>query len=171
MSKLIEILNCDERFGIGKRNGLLFSLPKDMAFFRKTTLGHTVVLGENTLLSFPGQKPLPKRKHIVLSQDLSHNYDGVENVHTWDDFLNAIKKELAHDDVYVIGGASIYRQLLPYCDEVLLTKVLEDGEAEVFFENLDALPEFILAEAQPEEEDNGHRIRFCRYENKAKRPL
>ena len=81
MNKLIEILNCDSKFGIGKKNDLLFHLPLDMAFFRKTTSGHTVVMGENTLLSFPGSKPLPKRKNIVLSQDPTHNYEGVVNVH------------------------------------------------------------------------------------------
>lgn len=171
MSKLIEILNCDRNFGIGKRNGLLFRLPKDMAFFRQSTLGHTVVMGENTLLSFPEAKPLPKRKNIVLSQDPSHNYDGVINVHSWEGFLQAIGEELKNDDVYVIGGASIYRQLLPYCDEVLLTKVDEDGQAEVFFTDLDSLPEFELLSQTPWEEDNGHSISFCRYRNKEKRKI
>lgn len=171
MNKLIEILNCDKNFGIGKRNGLLFVLPADMAFFRKTTLGHTVALGENTLLSFPNAKPLPKRKHIVLSQDLTHNYDDVTNVHSLDAFLCAIKEELRHDDVYVIGGASIYAQLLPYVDEVLLTKVDDDGGAEVFFENLDKNPSFVLENQSPWQEDNGHRISFCTYVNKEKRPL
>ena len=171
MNKLIEILNCDAKFGIGKKNGLLFHLPLDMAFFRQTTLGHTVVMGENTLLSFPNSKPLPKRKNIVLSQDPTHNYEGVTNVHSWDDFLLAIKEELSQGDVYVIGGASIYRQLLPYCDEVLLTKVKEDGQAEVFFVDLDSRPDFVLLEEGNEQEDNGHRISFCRYANTKKTAL
>ena len=171
MNKLIEILNCDVNYGIGRKNGLLFSLPKDMAFFRATTLGHTVALGENTLLSFPGSKPLPKRSHIVLSQDPTHNYEGVNNVHSLEDFLLAIKVALAQDDVYVIGGASIYRQLLPYCDDVLLTKVNEDGNAEVFFENLDENPAFALESQSDWEEDNGHHIAFCRYLNNDKKPL
>ena len=171
MNKLIEILNCDINWGIGRRNGLLFVQPKDMAFFRKTTLGHTVALGENTLLSFPNGKPLPKRKHIVLSQDPAHNYDGVINVHDFGDFLKAIKEELLQDDVYVIGGASIYRQLLPYADEVLLTKIKADGNAEVFFENLDKSPLFSLVSASEEEEDNGNLIQFCIYKNNKKAEL
>ena len=171
MSRLIEILSCDINYGIGRKNGLLFRLPKDMAFFRQTTLNHAVALGENTLLSFPGSKPLPQRKHIVLSQDPTHNYDGVINVHSFEDFLAAIKAELEQNDVYVIGGASIYRQLLPYCDEVLLTKVFEDGNAEVFFENLDKNPLFELEFQSNRQIDNGHEIAFCSYLNKGKKPL
>jgi dihydrofolate reductase len=171
MNKLIEILNCDEKWGIGKRNGLLFVLPKDMAFFRKTTLNHVVAMGENTLLSFPNAKPLKNRTHIVLSSDPSHNYEGVINVHSFEAFLNSIKEKLLDEDVYIIGGASIYRQMLPYCDEVLLTKVLEDGEAEVFFENLDSKKEWSLASSSPLEDDNGHKIKFCVYLNKKKTPL
>ena len=171
MSQLIEILNCDKRYGIGKKNGLLFRQPKDMAFFRTTTSGHCVALGENTLLSFPHSKPLPNRKHIVLSQDESHNYEGVTNVHSLPDFLQAIKEALVEGDVYVIGGASIYRQMLPYCDMVLLTKIDADGGAEVFFENLDASDAFSLIEQTPWEEDNGNMISFCKYENLCKKPL
>lgn len=171
MNKLIEILNCDKKFGIGKKNGLLFRQPKDMAFFRSTTSGHCVALGENTLLSFPGAKPLPNRRHIVLSQDETHNYEGVTNVHSFEEFLKAISDALANEDVYVIGGASIYRQMLPYCDLVLLTKIDADGGAEVFFENLDESDAFKLIEQSPYEEDNGNMISFCKYENLCKKPL
>ena len=84
---IISILNCDINFGIGKKNGLLFSLSLDMKFFRETTKGHVVAMGENTLLSFPGSKPLKNRENIVLSKDPTHNYEDVINVreHTyWD---------------------------------------------------------------------------------------
>lgn len=171
MNKLIEILNCDSKWGIGKKNGLLFHLPKDMKFFRETTLNHVVAMGENTLLSFPGSKPLKNRESIVLSQDQAHNYEGVINVHSFEAFLSAIKEKLASQDVYIIGGASIYRQLLPYCDEVFLTKVQDDGGAEVFFENLDQKEEWQLASSSPSEEDNGHFICFCVYKNNRKIPL
>lgn len=171
MNKLIEILNCDSQWGIGKKNGLLFRLPKDMAFFKEKTMGHVVAMGENTLLSFPKSSPLKGRTNVVLSKDTAHNYEGVVNVHDFDEFLAKIKESLQYDDVFVIGGASIYRQLLPYCDEVLLTKVQEDGGAEVFFENLDSKKEWILASSSPFEEDNGHRISFCLYRNTEKKPL
>lgn len=165
MHKLIEILNADRNFGIGKRNGLLFSLPLDMAFFRKTTSGHVVVMGENTLLSFPGSKPLKNRINVVLSADITHNYKNVVNVHSFDDLLNYIAYALEKEDVYVIGGASIYRQLLPYSDEVLLTKVDADGGAEVFFENLDKREDFELVNQGEPLMDGDIPIRFCTYKN------
>ena len=171
MPKLIEILNCDQKFGIGKRNGLLFNLPLDMAFFRKTTSGHVVVMGENTLLSFPGSKPLKNRVNVVLSADPSHNYKNVVNVHTMYQLLEFIRYSLKSEDVYVIGGASIYRQLLPYCDEVLLTKVDADGGAEVFFENLDERSDFVLKEEGEPQMDGDIPIRFCTYANISKAAL
>lgn len=162
---IISILNCDNKWGIGKKNGLLFSLPLDMAFFRKTTLNHVVAMGENTLLSFPNSKPLKNRTHIVLSKDEDHNYDGVINVHSFSDFLKIIKEKAKEDDVYIIGGASIYNQTLPYVDKVLLTKVDEDGGAEVFFTNLDELKNFTCVDEGEVLIDNGHPIRFTTYIN------
>lgn len=166
--KIIAILHADERWGIGKKNDLMFHLPKDMKFFRDTTKGHTVAMGENTLLSFPNSKPLKNRTNIVLSQDISHQYEGVINVHSFDDFLKKIKTQSLKDDVYIIGGASIYRQMLPYCDEVLLTKVHADGNAEVFFPNLDENKNFKLTYKSEPEEDNGYLIQFTIYSNLSK---
>ena len=163
---IITILCVDNKWGIGKRNGLLFSLSKDMKFFRETTKGHVVALGENTLLSFPNSKPLKNREHIVLSQDETHNYEGVDNVHDFNEFLARIAKKATKEDVYIIGGASIYRQTLPYVNKVLLTKVDADGEAELFLPNLDNDPNFVLEKESEPEEDNGYMIKFCTYINK-----
>lgn len=165
---IISILNCDSKWGIGKRNGLLFNLPKDMAFFRETTRGHVVCMGENTLLSFPGQKPLKNRTNIVLSQDPSHNYEGVINVHTFEEFLRKMKEYSQNETVFIIGGASIYRQTLPYVDEVLLTKVNKDGGAEVFFVNLDEKEEFKCVDEGEPICDGDIEIRFTRYINTKK---
>ena len=168
---IISILNCDKKFGIGKKNGLLFSLPKDMKFFRETTLNHTVCMGENTLLSFPGSKPLKNRTNIVLSQDPTHNYEGVINVHTFEEFLKAIKEHATRDTVFVIGGASIYRQTLPYVDQVYLTKVNADGGAEVFFVNLDEEKDFELIQESEPEMDGDIEIKFCIYQNNNKKEI
>ena len=165
---IISILNADIKWGIGRKNGLLFSLPKDMKFFRETTKGHTVCMGENTLLSFPESKPLKNRTNIVLSADESHNYEGVINVHSFDEFLKEVKKHSITDDVFIIGGASIYRQTLPYVDKVLLTKVLKDGNAEVFFVNLDENPDFELTEQSEIIKDGDIDIQFTTYINKNK---
>lgn len=163
MSKIISILNCDKHFGIGKRNGLLFRLPADMAFFKATTTGHAVAMGENTLLSFPKQKPLPNRFNIVLSQDPTHEYEGVLNVHSFEQFVSELQKRAEEDDVFVIGGASIYRQTLPYVDEVWLNKVDADGEAEVFFENMDQREDFTLVDVKEPVNDNGYVTRLHIY--------
>lgn len=162
---IISILNCDINYGIGKKNGLLFSLPLDMKYFRETTKGHVVCMGENTLLSFPGSKPLKNRTNIVLSQDPTHNYEGVINVHTFDEFLSKIKEYSTSETVFIIGGASIYRQTLPYVDYVYLTKVNADGGAEVFFENLDANPSFKCIDEGVPVLDGEIEIRFTKYQN------
>ena len=168
---IISILNADIKWGVGKRNGLLFNLPLDMKFFRETTKGHVVAMGENTLLSFPGSKPLKNRTHIVLSQDPTHNYEGVINVHTFDDFITKIKEYEKEDTVYIIGGASIYRQTLPYVDQVLLTKVNADGGAEVFFVNLDENPDFECVDEGTPMMDGDLEIRFTTYKNKNKKEI
>ena len=168
---IISILNCDKEYGIGKKNGLLFSLKEDMAFFRRTTLNHVVAMGENTLLSFPNQKPLKNRTNIVLSADASHNYEGVVNVHSFEEFLKIVAKYAQNEDVYIIGGASMYRQTLEYVDYVYLTKVDAIGGAEVFFVNIDADPRFeIISESEPIQ-DGDYMIKFVTYHNKEKKQI
>lgn len=163
---IISILCVDKNYGIGKNNDLLFHLPLDMKFFRETTKGHTVFMGENTLLSFPNSKPLPNRKNVVLSQDVTHNYEGCENVHNFDEFVKILRNYGENEDVFVIGGASIYHQTLPFVDEVLLTKVDADGEATVFFPNLDEMPEWNCIEESEPVQDGEYKIRFCKYVRK-----
>ena len=161
------IFHADKNWGIGKDNGLMFSLPKDMKFFRETTMGKVVVMGLNTLRSFPGGKPLKGRFNIVLCPE---NVEGVTTVHDLGDLFAEVGK-YPPDDVFVIGGASVYRELLPYCTEALVTKVEEDGGADVFAPNLDADENFTLAFAGAPVEDNGHVIRFCTYRNTRVKPM
>lgn len=157
------IVAVDKKWGIGKKNDLLFSLPEDMAFFRKTTLGKVCCMGYNTLLSFPNSKPLKNRTSIVLAPE-GIIRDDCTIVYS----LDELKKELEKYDtneVFVIGGAMFYRTMLPYCDEVLVTKVDADGGAEVFYENLDALDNWEMVYQSNEVETNGHKIRFTTYKN------
>jgi len=163
---IISILSVDKKYGIGKNNDLLFHLPLDMKFFRDTTKGHMVFMGENTLLSFPGSKPLKNRINVVLSQDPTHNYEDCENVHNFDEFIEILRKNGRNSDVFVIGGASIYRQTLPYVDKVLLTKVDADGGATVFFPNLDEDPAFKCIDEGTPIKDGEYEIRFTTYVRK-----
>ena len=162
------IVHADKQWGIGKGNDMMFSLPKDMKFFRETTMGHTVVMGGNTLRSFPGQKPLKNRVNIVLSRGQVR--DDCIIVPSYE----ALKKEMKarqNEDIYVIGGGEVYKALLPYCDYALVTKVDAVGGAEVFFPNLDEDENFICVDKGEPIDDNGYTIRFTKYENKAVRPL
>ena len=156
------IFHADKEWGIGKNNGLMFSLPKDMKFFRETTKGKVVVMGLNTLRSFPEGKPLKNRVNIVLSPEDAG--EDVITVHSLEELFEEVKK-YPQDDVFVIGGASVYRALLPYCTEALVTKVEAVGGADVFAPNLDEDENFeLLSESDPQE-DNGYTIKFCTYRN------
>lgn len=142
----------------------MFRLPRDMKFFRETTTGKVVVMGSNTLASFPGGKPLPARTNIVLFPGGEKRGD-CQVVGSLDGLFAEIAK-YPPDDVFVIGGAMLYRTLLPYCTGVMLTKVDADGGAEVFFPNLDADENWELAEESEPIYDNGYTIRFTVYKNK-----
>ncbi|MBO7215312.1 MAG: dihydrofolate reductase [Clostridia bacterium] len=159
------IVAVDRKWGIGKNNDLLFSLKEDMKFFREKTSGKVVCMGYNTLLSFPGSKPLKNRTNIVLAPQ------GVER----DDCtivysLEELSRELAkyeQDEVFVIGGAMFYRTMVDYCSEVYVTKVDADGEATVFYPNLDEKDNFEMVYASDEIDDNGLKIKFTTYRNNA----
>lgn len=156
------ILHADREWGIGKNNDLMFSIPLDMKFFRETTMGKVVVMGGNTLKSFPNGNPLKNRTNIVLSTS-THRDDCIV-VRSQEELLCELKKYNT-DDVYVIGGASIYKMLLPYCSEVLVTKVDAVGGAHTFFENLDESKDFkLIFEGEPLQ-TNGYTIKFTTYKN------
>ena len=151
----------DNERNIGNRGGLLFSLPDDMKFFRTTTSGKIVVMGRKTLESFPGSKPLKNRVNIVLSRS-SHSVDGAEFVTSVEELLEKLK-QYDTDDVYVIGGAQIYSQLLPYCDTALITHVdaVADEADSKFPELKDS--EWEITEQSDILENNGIKFRFTTY--------
>ena len=157
------IVAVDKKWGIGKKNDLLFTLPEDMAFFRRTTLNKVCCMGYNTLLSFPGSKPLKNRTSIVLAPDGVERDDCII-VHTLEELSKELNK-YNKDEVFVIGGAMFYKTMLPYCDEVLVTKVDADGGAEVFYENLDNLDNWSCVCVSDPVETNGLTIRFTTYKN------
>lgn len=154
------IVAVDKEWGIGKDNGLLFRLPADMAFFKENTLNTVVVMGRKTLESFPNAKPLKNRVNIVLSNTVSKIDDAIV---VKDE--KSLMQELEKYDqpVFVIGGASIYKLLLDYCTEVLVTKVDAVGGADTFFENLDANKDFALVDTSDVVSTNGYNITFNKY--------
>ena len=159
------ILHADKNWGIGKANGLMFSIPADMKFFRETTTGNVVVMGSNTLKSFPGGRPLKNRTNIVLWPG-GEKRDDCLIVDSLEELFREIKK-YPPERVFVIGGAMMYKTLLPYCSEVLVTKVDAVGGADAFFEDLDKNPNFALEYVSEPVETNGYTIRFATYKNLA----
>lgn len=161
------IVAVDEKWGIGRRNGLLFDIKADMRHFVQHTRGKTVVMGSNTLLSLPGGMPLKNRVNIVLNPEGDERDAQTKGYILMRSVPELLKKvsEYPADDVYVVGGAMLYRTLLPYCDEAIVTKVRADGDAEVFYENLDKLPEWSLSEESEPVEDSGYTLTFCTYRN------
>ena len=156
------IVVVDNKWGIGKNNNLLFRLKKDMAFFKQTTTGKVVVMGAKTFASFPSGA-LPNRVNIVLD-DSGAKHDGtvsVSNVKELDEELT----KYASEDVFVIGGASFYALMLNRCKYAYVTKVSADGDAEVFFENLDEKKNWQLIEESEPVLDGEYEIRFCKYKN------
>ncbi len=156
------IVAVDENWGIGKNNDLLFSIHEDMKHFQTQTLNKVVVMGANTLLSFPNSKPLKNRTNIVLWPDGER--DDVVLVRSLEELSSELKKYNA-DDTFVVGGAMFYKTMLPYCSEVIVTKVRANGDAKVFFENLDRMPNWTCVE-ESEMCDNGdYKFSFCTYQN------
>ena len=157
------IVAVDKNWGIGKKNDLLFSLPEDMKYFREKTLNKVVVMGSNTLKSFPGGKPLKNRTNIVLFPG-GEKRDDCVIVESLEE-LSAVLKGYDTENVFIIGGAMFYKTMLPYCSEVLVTKVDADGGAEVFYENLDKLENWSCISVGDKIETNGYDIRFTVYKN------
>lgn len=163
------IVHADREWGIGKNNDMMFSLPKDMKFFRETTSGHTVVMGGNTLRSLPNARPLKNRVNIVLSR--GQVCDECVLARDFDELKAELKRREKAEEIYVMGGGAVYKELLPYCDEVLVTKVDAAGGADVFFPNLDEDERFVCVYESEPMDDNGYTIRFTTYKNTAKKAL
>ncbi|MCR4672476.1 MAG: dihydrofolate reductase [Lachnospiraceae bacterium] len=134
----------DNNWGIGYRNRLLNSIPEDMRFFRETTTGKVVVMGRNTLESFPGKRPLKNRVNIVLTGKEDFTAGDAVIVHSLEEALQELSK-YPDEDIYIIGGESVYRQFLPYCDTAHITAMDNTYAADAFFPNLDEDPEWEVA--------------------------
>ena len=155
------IVIADRNWAIGRNNGLLFSLPGDMKHFRTLTSGGTVIMGRRTLDSFPGGEPLPKRRNIVITRDPDFFREGCEMVHSPEAAL-----ALAGDgnDVWLIGGGSIYAALLDRCRRACVTRVDTSAPAaDVFFPDLDTLPDWTVERTGEPITENGLTYRFVDY--------
>lgn len=155
----------DKNWAIGYQNKLLVSIPADMRFFRDETKGKVVIMGRNTLESFPGGQPLKGRVNIVITSKRDYRMPGVTVVNSVEEALE-VSKEYPSEDIYVIGGASIYEQMLGYCNIAHITKIDFAYQADTFFPDLDGKPEWYIAEESEEQTCYDLEYVFCRYEKR-----
>lgn len=160
---MIMIVAADEKWGIGKNGGLLTPLPEDMKFFREKTKDSVVILGRKTLESFPDGKPLKNRVNIVISRQENIPVEGIVKVSSVEEAAEEAKKYKGKN-VFVIGGGTIYRQMLKYCDTAYITKIEKTfDDADTFIDNLDELDEWKIVEKSDVKEYNGTKFSFVTY--------
>lgn len=161
------IVAVDENWAIGNKGELLVRIPNDQKMFRNHTVGKVIVLGRKTMDTFPQGRPLPKRTNIILSRNPEYEVKDAVVVHSVDALLKEVQ-EYPSEDVYIIGGDSIYSQLLPYCDTAYVTWIEESYEADSYFPNLDKDPEWEMTEESEENTYFDITYYFRKYERKKK---
>lgn len=159
------IVAVDKNWGIGYQNDLLVSIPADKKFFRTETTNKVVIMGRKTLESLPNGLPLKDRTNIVITKKQDYKCNGAIVVHSIDEALQAVK-DVAPEDVYVIGGGMIYEQLLPYCDLAHVTKIDYAYDADTYFPNLDLSAEWEMTGVSEEQTYYDLVYEFRRYERK-----
>ncbi len=146
-------------WGIGKDGTQPIALSADRKFFREMTAGAMVIVGRKTLKDFPGGRPLPKRVNVLMTREEMDRNDVVV-CHSPEDAIELAKNA---QKVMVIGGGTIYRQMLPYCDKAYVTKVHITPESDTFFPNLDEDPQWKLLEILKDGEEDGIAYEMCLY--------
>ena len=164
------IVACDQDWQIGHAGELLFRISDDLKRFKALTTGHPVILGRKTLMTFPGGKPLPNRSNVILSRNPDYACPGATVVRNLRE-LAAELERLGDPEAFVIGGADVYRQLLPYCRQAYVTRVQRRFDADRDFPDLDAHPDWELVDEGPELLSDNLPYRYCLYRNQNVRKL
>lgn len=157
----------DKNWAIGKNNKIMWSIPADMRFFRDTTERNIIIVGRKTLESFPQGQPLKNRINIVVTRNREYQVKDAAVVHS---IAEAVEESRKYDgrEIYVAGGGSIYREMLPYCDTALVTKIDHVYEADTYFPNLDEDPDWVLCETSEEQTCFDLEYVFTKYKRKRK---
>ncbi len=161
------IVAVDSNWAIGNKNELLIRIPNDHKHFREETTGKVVVLGRKTLETFPQGLPLKNRTNIILSTNPSYQVKDAIVVHSVEELLEELKN-YADEDIYIIGGDSVYKQMLPYCDVAHVTKIDHAYEADAYFPNLDEDEEWEITAESDEQTYFDIAYYFLKYERKKK---
>ena len=161
------IVAVDENWAIGNKNELLIRIPADHKNFRRETTQKVVVLGRKTLETFPQGLPLKNRTNIIMSTNPSYQVKDAVVVHSVEELIEELK-QYDTQDVYIVGGESIYRQMLPYCDVAHVTKIDHVYEADAFFPNLDEDPDWQITADSEEQTYFDITYHFLKYERKSR---
>ena len=159
------IVAVDNNWAIGNKNELLVRIPNDHKHFREETTGKVVVLGRKTLETFPQGLPLKNRTNIILSRDPKYQVKDAIIVHSIEELLEELKK-YNEEDIYIIGGESIYRQMLPYCKVAHVTNIDHEYEADTYFPNLDQDENWHITADSDEQTYFDIAYQFLKYERK-----
>lgn len=159
------IVAVDSRWGIGRENGLLASIPGDMQYFKDHTMGKVVVMGRKTLESMPQRRGLKGRTNLVVTSNPNFEAERCIVVHSDEELLSELSK-YDSDDVYLIGGASLYNKYYKQCDKLYITKMFADLNADTFIVNIDEDPDFQVVSESDMITENDISYRFVIYERK-----
>ena len=159
------IVAVDSNWAIGHKGKLLVSIPEVMQFFRRETTGKVVVMGRKTLESFPNGLPLKNRVNVVITKDKEYNVKDAIICHSIEEALEVLK-QYNDEDIYVIGGESVYRQFLPYCSVAHVTKINYSYDADTYFPNLDEMDEWTIEESSDERTYFDLEYEFVKYVKK-----
>lgn len=159
------VVAVDKNWAIGNKGQLLVHIPEDMKNFRRLTEGHTVILGRKTLATFPNGKPLKNRENIVLTRKKTEHGEGVKAAGSIEELLEMVK-DYKDEELFVIGGSSVYEQLLPYVNTAYVTYIDYSYEADAFFHNLDADEEWVMTQTSEEQTYFDVEYYFRKYERR-----
>ena len=156
------IVAADKNWGIGKDGQLLTHLSGDLKYFKERTMGKAVVMGRKTLESLPGGRPLPGRTKIVLTANPDYKKEDCVIVHNKEELCEKCA-EFPADGVMIIGGATLYNELMEQCDSLFITKIYEEFEADAFIKNADELPDYKVVWQSEMQEEHGIKYQFFEY--------
>ena len=159
------IVAVDSNWAIGYQNKLLVRIPEDQRFFRRETINKAVIMGRKTLESFPGGQPLKDRLNVVITSDPNYYVKDAVVVNSIDKALEAVK-DYDSQDIYVIGGESIYRQMLSLCDTAHVTKIDYEYRADTYFPNLDEMEDWVITGESDEQTYHDLIYTFYKYEKR-----
>lgn len=160
----------DQNWAIGNRDDLLVHIPEDQKNFRRITTGNVVVLGRKTLSGFPGGRPLKDRLNVILTMNPDFEAGDAVIVRSQEELFEQLKK-YPSNEVYVIGGGTLYKMLEPYCDEAIITKIDYSYQADTYFPNLDEKENWELVEEGEEQTYFDLIYHFDTYRNKTPKEI